>query len=282
MREHLAHSGPFATLLSMRFLLALVVGVVCLHTSSSQANSGEPPPTPWLGVGFDAGRPLVVVTEVVSDGPADIAGIKVMDRIIAVGEHKVFLPNDLVTRIGEHKIGERVRIRVVRRGKLIELWATLTGFLDPQELIQRRLVDKKAPSFSLPVLQGKATGDLAKLKGKVVILEFWTSNCQVCKANFETLSNFQAEFDRDVVVLAITSEAPSQARQVLGAIPPGLTVLHDRRGQANRLYRCDNRFPTAVVIGRDGLVRHADTGVSMNMEDVLLAAKRTIHERASI
>lgn len=54
--------------------------------------------------------------------------------------------------------------------------------------------------------QGKQTITLADYKGKLIILDFWSTWCGPCIKNFPKLHALQNEFDDKIKVLAVTSE----------------------------------------------------------------------------
>ncbi len=233
---------------------------------------------PWLGIGFRGSAGGVIVDEVIPDSPADIAGILVGDVVVAVGRSPTRMPNRLVSAIQKYSVGDQTVVSVRRKGKLLRLHAELASFLSPAELLRRRLVDRDAPSFSLPVVHGEAEGDLEKLRGKVVVLEFWSSWCGPCKASFEPLANLEAAHLGELVVLTITADQDSQLTRFHSGYAMPLPVLHDPERRVHQAYHYEQSLPTIIVIGRDGLVRYADTGSSLNLDSVLLSAKRAVRE----
>lgn len=266
-------------------LLCFLCAVAGAHayaqpTASSRVSAS---PKAWLGVAFaDAtSASAIIIEEVIPDSPADIAGVLVGDLIYAVGEQAVSTGNEFQAMIQGRVVGEEVLLKLRRRGQIMTARAELTAHLDPQELIARRLVDQPAPEFSLPVLSGSAAGSLAKNRGKVVVLHFWSTSCQSCTDVFASLAALQAENLGELTVLAVTGDASSAVESFLQTYKLGVTVLHDPGLAAHAAYRYDNSLPTTIVIGRDGYVRHADTGEHLRMKDILLAAKRSLRERSS-
>lgn len=233
---------------------------------------------PWLGVGFMQANRGVLIDEVIPDSPADIGGVIVGDVVQAIDGIATPSTRSLVALIQKHTVGDEVVVSVRRKGRALTIRAELTHFLEPPELLRRRLVDKPAPGFSLPVIHGKTIGELEKHQGKVVVLEFWSSWCAVCRASFEPLANLQAENIGELVVLGITADHETQLSRFLANTSLPIPVLHDPKRTVHQAYHYDQKVPTVVVIGRDGLVRYADTGTELNMDSIVLSAKRAVRE----
>jgi S1-C subfamily serine protease len=94
-------------------------------------------PRPWLGIAFDAVRPSMlqrsklpdlhgaVVARVLSDGPADKAGLRENDVIRRFGERSIRSTQDLLEEIMKRQPGDRVAVRVWRDGKEVTLSITI-------------------------------------------------------------------------------------------------------------------------------------------------------------
>jgi Tol biopolymer transport system component len=74
--------------------------------------------------GGDGGEPGVLLAGVRQDGPADKAGVKRGDRIVALGGKQVADIRDMMHVLRQAKPGETTAITVVRGGKRIELKVT--------------------------------------------------------------------------------------------------------------------------------------------------------------
>ncbi|MEM7435303.1 MAG: TlpA disulfide reductase family protein [Myxococcota bacterium] len=130
------------------------------------------------------------------------------------------------------------------------------------------LVGEKAPGVVLPVAAG-GTEDtplevsLSSLEGDVVVLDFWASWCTACRRSTPILNALQDEFAAaDVMFYAINVEPIDRQRLQAAHLSFGTDFpsLHDRGGTAQRLYSVE-MLPTIVVVGRDGMVRWAKSGV---------------------
>ena len=81
----------------------------------------EAPARPWMGLAFqmvDEGAQVVLL---VPDGPADVAGVRVGDVVIAVNERDVTLSHPLDARLQPYTPGDRVRLTILRDGKVGEI-----------------------------------------------------------------------------------------------------------------------------------------------------------------
>lgn len=81
-----------------------------------------------LGVTFSkSAHGGVRILRVVSGSPADKAGLRIGDRIIAIGDQPVASHNDVVRLVGESLPGSDLKIEVDRYGLVGTLHASLTG-----------------------------------------------------------------------------------------------------------------------------------------------------------
>jgi peroxiredoxin len=278
----------------MRFPFMICLVLCSAAAGSASANTPAGPqakpaprvvaePDAWLGVGFDGNASSYVrLNEVIRDTPADIAGLVVGDVIVGINDQRIRNGDHLQELIRAHRVGERVKVSVRRGNSSLEVSTELTGKLDPSELIRRRLVDEEAPLFNLSSLHGNDPGDLNQLRGKVVILEFWATSCSECAKTLEPLANFEAESIGDVAVVLITPESQGAIRDHMKDFSLPFTILQDVNSRVKRLYHGELAGPTVVLIGRDGIVRHADTGPDLNIHDLVLQAKRAVREQSAI
>ncbi len=157
----------------------------------------------------------------------------------------------------------------------IVLLAVLLGFFAmavlPRILEQSHpMVGKPLPALSLPQLpgapslEGKASVDLASLKGKVVVLDFWAPWCGPCKQEMPVLDKLAKRLGPDgVVVLGVLVDPNrSGALAVVKSLSLGYPQLEDAGdGAAARLFNIQS-IPALVVIDRTGTVRSYRTGFS--------------------
>lgn len=132
---------------------------------------------------------------------------------------------------------------------------------EPIRLQDTTLVNKPAPNFELPSLDGK-TVRLSSTRGHVVFLNFWATWCEPCKREMPALQQFAQEQGSDgAMILAINNaETPDVIRQFLADNGvSALTVLLDGEGATAGVYRA-SRLPTTVVLDPAGVVRYIHLG----------------------
>ena len=119
---------------------------------------------------------------------------------------------------------------------------------------------KAAPAFALTDLDGK-TWSLAALKGQPVMLNFWASWCEPCRAEMPSLELVATRHERaGLVVLAVNyQEATPVIKRFLDVLPFSLPILLDRDGAATAAWT-PRVFPTTVLIDRSGTPRHSVLG----------------------
>jgi cytochrome c biogenesis protein CcmG, thiol:disulfide interchange protein DsbE len=116
--------------------------------------------------------------------------------------------------------------------------------------------DEAAPDFSLP---GRtAAVDLAKLRGKVVYVDFWASWCGPCRQSFPWMNRVQKRYgDRGFTVVAINLDKSRAASdEFLKESPADFPIAYDPEGQVASTYRL-KVMPSSYLVDRAGrIVRH--------------------------
>jgi thiol-disulfide isomerase/thioredoxin len=115
-------------------------------------------------------------------------------------------------------------------------------------------------AFSLVDTTGK-TWSLADLRGRAVLLNFWASWCEPCRAEMPTLQQVADLYGPDkLLVLAINFKEPA-ARAIQFAKTTGVTmpVLLDTDGLAARQWGV-KMFPTTLMLDSRGQPRQRVKG----------------------
>jgi len=133
--------------------------------------------------------------------------------------------------------GQAVAVAVVVALFVVLVWR-LTHRTSPPK------IGGPAPAFALERLNGTGTLRLASLRGKAVVLNFWASWCNPCKAEAPTLEKLWRQYrGKGVVFIGVDSnDASSDARRFLNAHGITYPVVSDTNGLV-----AANRYDIAVL-----------------------------------
>jgi peroxiredoxin len=122
------------------------------------------------------------------------------------------------------------------------------------------LIDKPAPHFRLPNLDGGQVSD-ADLKGSVYVLDFWASWCGPCVQSLPRLDDLYKQVKAEGVrIFAVNVQEPAAGvKDFIGRTALGIPVLLDADGKVSLAYGA-SAIPETVVVGRDGKVRNIFVG----------------------
>jgi thiol-disulfide isomerase/thioredoxin len=121
-------------------------------------------------------------------------------------------------------------------------------------------MEKTAPPLALADLDGKAW-TLSQFKGRPVLLNFWATWCEPCRAEMPSLELVATRYEHEgLVVLSVNYQEPVPAiRRFLETLPFSLPILLDPDGAATAAWT-PRVFPTTVVIDRNGMPRQSVLG----------------------
>ncbi|WP_242617766.1 TlpA family protein disulfide reductase [Edaphobacter modestus] len=114
-----------------------------------------------------------------------------------------------------------------------------------------------APSFSIS--DGSQSIDLSKLRGKVVVLNFWASWCAPCVEELPTLIELQRKMPQVAVIAISTDEDDGAYKRFLAEHHVDLTTIRDGEQRVNALYG-SFRYPETYVIDQKGVLRRKFIG----------------------
>jgi thiol-disulfide isomerase/thioredoxin len=109
-----------------------------------------------------------------------------------------------------------------------------------------------APRFNAKTTAGERfTND--SLKGKVVLLQFWTTWCPYCRREQPLVDSLDQEFrDRGLVVLAVdVNESKKTVKKYLEQSPRSCRIVLTEDTNLAAMYAA-NSYPIYVVIDREG------------------------------
>lgn len=119
---------------------------------------------------------------------------------------------------------------------------------------------ESAPEFSGQSMDGKMY-DLEQLHGKVVVLTFWSTRCQICHSEIPNLNRVADRYrDKDVVFLAVTMDNEAKIDSYVKRNPFNFNILPNSFGvmlkyaDKDRSGNINMGFPAHFLINRKGLI----------------------------
>ena len=121
-----------------------------------------------------------------------------------------------------------------------------------------------AENFTLKNQHGKNI-KLSELRGQVVLLTFWSSQCGTCIKQFSNLNKLHAQFSaKDLSVLAINiGDNFKKIKQIGKKFKPEFSLLFDQHNTVSKAYDIDD-LPTYFLINRDGNLQNKFNAENLN------------------
>lgn len=138
---------------------------------------------------------------------------------------------------------------------IVLLVASISSFAADEE-------GQPAPRFHAKTMTGETfTND--SVKGKVVLLQFWTTWCPYCRREQSLVDTIDHLFaSKGVLVLAVNvAESKKKVKQYLEQNPRSCRVVFTEDTNLAAMYQA-NAYPIYVVIDRDGNIAAERRGAS--------------------
>ncbi len=119
-----------------------------------------------------------------------------------------------------------------------------------------------APHFNAKSTTGESFSN-GSIKGKVVLLEFWTTWCTYCKQEAPLVEEISYEFsDKDLTVLAINvGESKKTVKKYLDQYPRTCRIVLTEDSNLAAMYAA-TAYPIYVVIDREGNIAGTQRGAA--------------------
>ena len=115
-------------------------------------------------------------------------------------------------------------------------------------------IGKSAPNFTLKRIDEPGTLQLASLRGKVVVLNFWASWCYPCKQEAPALAAAAKRWPGKVVVLGVdVNDLAGDARKFARKYGLSYPLVHDNHNVTSPKYGI-SLLPETFFIDRSGKV----------------------------
>jgi cytochrome c biogenesis protein CcmG, thiol:disulfide interchange protein DsbE len=134
----------------------------------------------------------------------------------------------------------------------------LAGGLGCNDQPKLRLIGSSAPDFT--VKDSDRTVNLRDLRGKIVILNFWTSWCEPCAVEMPSLSRLQKEMASRITVVGVsTDDDPGAYHRFLRQYNIEFLTVNDTQKKSSDLYGTTGQ-PETFIIDSSGVLRRKFIG----------------------
>jgi thiol-disulfide isomerase/thioredoxin len=153
--------------------------------------------------------------------------------------------------------------------KAREIYGTLANRLglNPQvtEFCENRmkkleLADTEAPNIDMTDLSGKLTS-VSAFKGKVLLIDFWATNCPPCLAEFPKLKQLYADYHKEG--FEIVGLSLDESREIVEAFQARAQLAWPLVNEAEQVKIAREKYrvrtiPSLFLVGRDGRIANVD------------------------
>lgn len=104
-------------------------------------------------------------------------------------------------------------------------------------------------------------GDIPRLKGKVVLVDFFASWCGPCKASFPVMQELHKQYSgKDLVIVAINLDDKKEAMQeFLAKFPSDFAIVRDASKKLVETVKIST-MPSSFILDREGKIRAIHKG----------------------
>lgn len=129
------------------------------------------------------------------------------------------------------------------------------------------VLGKPMPEFTVKNIKGDIV-EMNRLKGKIVVINFWFIDCHPCIAELPALNKLVEEYKgKDIEFLAMTWETPKRIREdFFSKHKLDFTVIPVDRIEIDKIIA--SGYPTTFIIDRKGIIKTAWNGGSTDEKAV--------------
>lgn len=114
--------------------------------------------------------------------------------------------------------------------------------------------NKQAPNVTFTTIEGKKIS-MASLKGKVVLINFWATECRACVTEMPALASIYNEFASkgfEVIAVAMPYDPPAQVLNYATQKKLPFPVMDDGLGDIVRQFDDVSVTPTTYIFNKQG------------------------------
>jgi thiol-disulfide isomerase/thioredoxin len=111
-----------------------------------------------------------------------------------------------------------------------------------------------APNVTFTTIEGKKIA-MANLKGKVVLVNFWATDCLACVKEMPVLTRFYKQYHQsglEIIAVAMPDDPPAQVLNYVTQKLPPFPVMHDGLAEVSTKFGNINLTPTTFIFDKQG------------------------------
>ncbi|MFO0615752.1 MAG: redoxin domain-containing protein [Polyangiaceae bacterium] len=237
-------------------------------------SSGGPPPgfgvdsaeagqsgRAWIGVELTTNAGVVTAKHVLRGSPAEMGGVQAGDELLSIDGAAIQSSRQLIQAIQDAGAGKVVSLKVKRAGAEKTLSISIAAHPGEQEVLRRDKVGTYATALGGHGLQS-GEEDVTKLKGRVVLIDFWATWCSACKAAGPALTSLSDKYGaQGLTVIGATADTADAAEKAAKKFGMTYGIVADVNDDTITQYSVSS-LPTMYLVDKNGVIRDVLIGFS--------------------
>lgn len=224
----------------------------------------------WVGIELTTNGGVVVAKHVMRGSPAESGGVQNGDELVSIDGAAIQSSRQLIQAIQDAGAGKTISLKVKRGGAEKTLSISVAAHPGEQEVLRRDKVGTYAPALGGHGLQS-GESDISKLKGRVVLVDFWATWCSACRAAAPALTSLSDKYGaQGLTIIGATADASDAAEKSAKKLGMTYGIVADVDDTTIAAYSVSS-LPTMFLVDKNGVIRDVLIGFSdeKTIEDAL-------------